>query len=160
MNGQTENRKMQFVASSASARPLVQVAILDFGSQYSHLIARRVRELNVFCELHSCLITAEALFTQREVCGVILSGGSVTHQFCHPINNFNLHLQILDPVLYMMLTLPICMHPYGIILKSIIFQSLAFATECRRLLNILVVSYLHQKNANSDVRTFKSLPKL
>ncbi len=28
-----------------------QVLILDFGSQYTQLIARRVRELNIFCEI-------------------------------------------------------------------------------------------------------------
>ena len=51
-----------------------QIAILDFGSQYSHLIARRVRELNVFCELHSCLVSRDEL-SANNVIGIILSGG-------------------------------------------------------------------------------------
>lgn len=51
-----------------------QVAILDFGSQYSHLIARRVRELHVYCELYSCLVSAEEL-GKHELTAVILSGG-------------------------------------------------------------------------------------
>eukprot|EP00519_Triparma_laevis_P013159 CAMPEP_0182491348 /NCGR_PEP_ID=MMETSP1321-20130603/836_1 /TAXON_ID=91990 /ORGANISM="Bolidomonas sp., Strain RCC1657" /LENGTH=534 /DNA_ID=CAMNT_0024693625 /DNA_START=22 /DNA_END=1626 /DNA_ORIENTATION=- len=51
-----------------------QVAILDFGSQYSHLIARRVREMNVYCELYSCLVTRSVL-EEHKITGIILSGG-------------------------------------------------------------------------------------
>ena len=50
------------------------LAILDFGSQYSQLIARRVRELNVYCEMLRCDIPAAEL-RQRGAKGIILSGG-------------------------------------------------------------------------------------
>ena len=50
------------------------IAILDFGSQYTHIIARRVRELNVYCEVHSCLVE-EAVLRACNVRGLILSGG-------------------------------------------------------------------------------------
>lgn len=57
----------------------MSIAILDFGSQYSHLIARRVRELHVFCELYNGTIKAKELFEdpkkKMDIVGVILSGG-------------------------------------------------------------------------------------
>jgi GMP synthase (glutamine-hydrolysing) len=51
-----------------------KILILDFGSQYTQLIARRLRELGVYCEIHPCTVRAEAIraFAPR---GVILSGG-------------------------------------------------------------------------------------
>ena len=51
---------------------------VDFGSQYSHLIARRVRESKVYCELNACTMTAEDLAAKIDdinVKCIILSGG-------------------------------------------------------------------------------------
>jgi GMP synthase (glutamine-hydrolysing) len=50
------------------------IAILDFGSQYSQLIARRIRELNTFSELFPFSITASELKRLRPK-GIIFSGG-------------------------------------------------------------------------------------
>jgi len=48
------------------------VLILDFGSQYSHLITRRVRELGVYCELLPCTQKMADLHFKPK--GIILSG--------------------------------------------------------------------------------------
>ncbi|MFA6170746.1 MAG: glutamine-hydrolyzing GMP synthase [Candidatus Margulisiibacteriota bacterium] len=50
------------------------IAVLDFGAQYSMLIARRVREGNVYCEVFPHDISAEELL-KKEVKGIIISGG-------------------------------------------------------------------------------------
>ena len=51
-----------------------KILILDFGSQYTQLIARRVRELRVYCELHSHDVS-EQFIREFAPDGVILSGG-------------------------------------------------------------------------------------
>ncbi|MEQ1603117.1 MAG: glutamine-hydrolyzing GMP synthase [Methylophilaceae bacterium] len=51
-----------------------KILILDFGSQYTQLIARRVREANVYCELHSWDVTDEFI-REFSPAGIILSGG-------------------------------------------------------------------------------------
>ena len=58
-----------------------RILILDFGAQYTQLIARRVRELGVYCEIHPWDITDAEVRTFRPR-GVILSGGpeSVTDE--------------------------------------------------------------------------------
>jgi GMP synthase (glutamine-hydrolysing) len=50
------------------------ILIVDFGSQYTQLIARRIRELEVFCEIHPYDMNPEVL-SQLQPKGVILSGG-------------------------------------------------------------------------------------
>ena len=49
-----------------------RIIILDFGAQYTQLIARRVREAGVFSEILPCTVTPDDL---RGVKGIILSGG-------------------------------------------------------------------------------------
>ena len=51
--------------------------ILDFGGQYSQLIARRVRDLNVYCEIKSYKTTA-AQISEANYKGIIFSGGPDT----------------------------------------------------------------------------------
>jgi GMP synthase (glutamine-hydrolysing) len=48
-----------------------KLIILDFGSQYTQLIARKVRELNVYCEIHPCTHPPSV---DNSVKGIILSG--------------------------------------------------------------------------------------
>src|SRR5512138_2658088 len=51
-----------------------KILILDFGSQYTQLIARRIRESRVYCEIHPCTLSIDAVraFGAR---GIVLSGG-------------------------------------------------------------------------------------
>ena len=51
-----------------------KILILDFGSQVAQLIARRVREQQVYCELHSFDVS-EAFIKEFNPAGIILSGG-------------------------------------------------------------------------------------
>ncbi len=50
------------------------IAVLDFGSQYSRLIARRIREQNVYCEIFPPNAPREAI-GDLDLAGIVLSGG-------------------------------------------------------------------------------------
>ncbi|HPB76143.1 MAG TPA: gamma-glutamyl-gamma-aminobutyrate hydrolase family protein, partial [Chromatiaceae bacterium] len=58
----------------ASAIHADRILILDFGSQYTQLIARRVREAGVYCEIHPWDLDAAAI-VDFGAKGIILSGG-------------------------------------------------------------------------------------
>ena len=80
-----------------------RVLVLDFGSQYSQLIARRVRELNVYCEIVRHNITAEQI-RNHQPSGLILSGG--------PSSVYEENAPQCDPELFQM-ELPILGICYG-----------------------------------------------
>jgi GMP synthase (glutamine-hydrolysing) len=67
------------------------LAILDFGSQYSELIARRIRETQVYSEVLSYRTTADQL-RQLNPQGIILSGG--------PSSVYEPHAPVCDPEIW------------------------------------------------------------
>ena len=80
-----------------------RILILDFGSQYTQLIARRIRELGVYCEIQPHSVEADRIRNFAPL-GIILSGGpeTVTH----------LNTPRADPALYE-LKLPLLGICYG-----------------------------------------------
>lgn len=50
------------------------VLVLDFGGQYNQLIARRVRECNVYCEVHPCTLSLDKI-REMHPKGIIFTGG-------------------------------------------------------------------------------------
>ena len=69
---------MPALSISSAERPArvsdERILVLDFGSQYAQLIARRVREQNVYCEIVRHDISVEQI-RRRDPRGLILSGG-------------------------------------------------------------------------------------
>ena len=51
-----------------------KILILDFGSQYTQNIARKIRECEVYCEIHPCTMTLDKI-SEFKPKGIILSGG-------------------------------------------------------------------------------------
>ncbi|MEC9422875.1 MAG: GMP synthase (glutamine-hydrolyzing), partial [Nitrospinota bacterium] len=75
-----------------------KILILDFGSQYTQNIARKVRECEVYCEIHPCTMTMDKI-SEFNAKGIILSGGPASvldsdSPLCNP-KLFELEIPIL-----------------------------------------------------------------
>jgi GMP synthase (glutamine-hydrolysing) len=69
-----------------------RILILDFGSQYTQLIARRVREQQVYCEIHPCTASMEDIRAFKPM-GIILSGGPAS---IHAEDSPTLHPEVVS----------------------------------------------------------------
>ncbi len=67
------------------------IIVLDFGGQYSHLIARRIRELKVFCEMLPFSTPVEEI-KARQPKGIVFSGG--------PSSVYQENVPVCDPAIY------------------------------------------------------------
>lgn len=96
------------VSSSPDARVSAMydtVLILDFGSQYSHLITRRIRELGIYCEMLACNTPlADILAFQPK--GIVLSGG--------PYSVYDADAPRLDPEFWASVGVPVLGICYGL----------------------------------------------
>ena len=79
-------------------RPKDSFLILDFGSQYTQLIARRIREFNVYSEIHPYYFSLEEIKAWKPK-GIILSGGPASvlssDAYTVPLELFSLGIPIL-----------------------------------------------------------------
>ncbi|MHC1744332.1 MAG: glutamine-hydrolyzing GMP synthase [Syntrophobacteraceae bacterium] len=85
-----------------------RILILDFGSQYTQLIARRVRESHVYCEIHPFNLSLDAVKAFQPK-GIILSGG--------PASVHDAGAPVIDPAVFE-LEVPILGICYGMQLMA------------------------------------------
>ena len=79
-----------------------KILILDFGSQVTQLIARRIREAHVFCEVHSCDVTNDWLRDYARdgiLKGIILSGSHASTYEEHDLRAPSLVFELGIPIL-------------------------------------------------------------
>jgi GMP synthase (glutamine-hydrolysing) len=95
----------------STSRTKEKVLVLDFGAQYAHLIARRVRQCRVYAELTPYFTNADAIKSNSPK-GLILSGG--------PSSVYDIDSPLPDPGIYK-LGIPILGICYG--LQAIIHQT-------------------------------------
>lgn len=86
-----------------------KIVVLDFGSQYNQLIARRIREMGVFSELKAHDIELEYFKNDPEIKGIVFSGG--------PNSVYEENALLVDPKIYE-LGLPVLGICYGMQLMA------------------------------------------
>ncbi|NLI83220.1 MAG: glutamine-hydrolyzing GMP synthase [Deltaproteobacteria bacterium] len=127
-----------------------RILILDFGSQYTQLIARRVRESHVYCEIHPFNMALESIQAFHPK-GIILSGG--------PSSVYDPEAPISDPSIFSM-GVPVLGICYGMQLMALQLKGAVEKADRREygpaVINVDLPSDLFQDIDREEVRVWMS----
>ena len=105
-----------------------KIIVLDFGSQYNQLIARRIRDMHVYSELLNHNISASDIKKMDNVKGIVFSGGPKS---VYDLDSFDVDKEIFN------LGIPVLGICYGMQLISKKFNGVIKKGTIKRLLNYL-----------------------
>ena len=129
-------------------KSLEKILIIDFGSQFTQLIARRIRELGVFSEIISHRKIKNKNI-DNSVKGIILSGGPLN---VYQINKYSFDKKILQneiPILGICFGHQILSKLNGGRVKQSKFREFGLANIYKKKDSILTKNFFNKKNTNS-----------
>ena len=127
---------------------LNKILIVDFGSQFTQLIARKIRELGVYCEIISHKKVKKIKVFEKNIRGIILSGGPLN---VYQNNKVKFNTQILKlgmPVLGICFGHQIIAKEMGGKVKSSKFREFGLAKVIELKKSILTKDFFINGNNN------------
>ena len=127
---------------------LSKILIIDFGSQFTQLIARRIRELGVFSEIISHKKISKLNILKQDIKGIILSGGPLN---VYDSNKFNFDKKVLQlniPVLGICFGHQILTKELGGKVKKSNHREFGLAEINKVSNSLLIKNFFNKKNKN------------
>ena len=128
---------------------LNKILIIDFGSQFTQLIARRIRELGVFCEIVSHKRVNIINISKDKIKGIILSGGPLN---VYENDKFSFDKKILQldiPILGICFGHQILSKELGGIVKKSRQREFGLAEINKKSNSLLIKNFFNKKNTNN-----------
>ncbi len=128
---------------------LKKILIIDFGSQFTQLIARRVRELGVFSEIINHKIALKFKFDKADCIGIILSGGPLN---VYQSNKVKINKKIfkLDiPILGICFGHQIIAKEMGGKIKNSKYREFGLTAVKRKKKSLLVKNFFNRSNSSN-----------
>ena len=128
---------------------LSKILIIDFGSQFTQLIARRVRELGVFSEIISHKKLNKKKISNQNISGIILSGGPLN---VYEKDKFNFDKKILKlriPILGICFGHQILSKELGGKVKKSNYREFGLAEISKISNSLLTRNFFNKKNKNN-----------